>query len=185
MALPEYHRNDGGPWKKASPGAMLNNSIVRRDLFYLLTMFVGCEPIIKLRRDRLDVLYNDLSANEIAHRLATTASFLRARDFYVEEEVKGKDDDTQKWARKLRGQHCGTLQEDVSSGKTIPLDLREACNKIIHASEYRFDVVGEDMASSYIVPTLYLYGSHRRVRWRVVLDVLRYIEIGMDYTEFS
>ena len=183
--MSEFDRNDQGTWRKASPGAKLDNSIVRRDLFYLLTMFVGCEPIIKLRRDLLDILYNDLFENEIAHRLATTASFLRARDHYIDEEIKRTGDDSiRTWARKLRSKHCGTLRKDASSGQTVPLDLREACNKIIHSREYVFRVAGED-TTRYITPNLELYGSNRGEEWHAVLDVLRYIEIGMDYTDWT
>jgi hypothetical protein len=185
--LPEYDRDDQGTWKKASPGAMLDNAIVRRDLFYLLTMFAGCEPIMKLRRDLLDVLYNDLFESEIAHRLATTASFLRARDDYIDEEIerRGSDDETRTWARKLRSKHCGTLRKDATSSRTVPLDLREACNKIIHSREYVFRIAGEDTAR-HITPFLDLHGrSNGGQKWHAVLDVLCYIEIGMDYTAWN
>jgi hypothetical protein len=183
--LAEYIQD--GSWKKASPGAMLDNAVVRRDLFYLVAIFMGDQSVNGLRNSVSD-LWNELSEHEITLRLASTASFLRARDDYIADEIARRDnEEIRRRGKELRSQTCGTLQEDMESEQVIPLTLREACNKVIHASDYRFDVEGE-FEDSYINPAIYLYGSRQGKKgkqWRAVLDIVRYAEIGATYTTFS
>lgn len=182
--MPEFFNE--GPWKRAAPGAMLDNAIVRRDLFFLLNALMANKSIAELQRQRLSDCYDEFAIEEISLRLATTASFLRARDDHVLNEVAHiNTDETREWAKRLRDQQCGTLQEDESNAESIALTLRETCNKVLHATEYRFDVVRGGNPDSYVDPILYLYGWKQGKRWRAVLDVLRYVEIGMDYTQFS
>ncbi|OKO75935.1 hypothetical protein AC629_33370 [Bradyrhizobium sp. NAS80.1] len=62
---------------------------------------------------------------------------------------------------------CGKLFPNWATDpdKVEVLSLREACNKIIHATDIRFDVVVPDAAinpdeeGAYYQPHLYLYGS--------------------------
>jgi hypothetical protein len=63
------------------------------------------------------------------------------------------------------------------------LKLREACNKIIHATDIRFDVVTPDKANpdeedAYILPRLYLYGKKDRSDWRAVLSIVDFVKWG-------
>ena len=57
------------------------------------------------------------------------------------------------------------------------LTLREACNKIIHADNFRFDVVqpylsDPDAEGDYIQPFVYLYGTKGDKDWRAVLSIV-------------
>lgn len=66
---------------------------------------------------------------------------------------------------------CGTLQKDLTIPDVVALNLREACNKIIHACKVRFDV--EELGSQrYLNPIIYLYGNLYGREWRVQLDVI-------------
>ncbi|MGL3106002.1 hypothetical protein [Bradyrhizobium sp. BR 1432] len=78
------------------------------------------------------------------------------------------------------GSDCGKLFPNWATDKSKfeVLTLREACNKIIHATDIRFDVVVPDAANNpdeegaYYQPRLYLYGSKGRNDWRAELSLL-------------
>jgi len=88
---------------------------------------------------------------------------------------------------------CGELEQAPSSdaplgqgpldGKIIPLTLKEAFNKIIHATIMNTDsdVVsdGEELATTNrIKPTLYLYGRHMNGKpWRVTLELMEFVRL--------
>jgi hypothetical protein len=68
---------------------------------------------------------------------------------------------------------CGTIQKDILSEEVEILDLREACNKIIHAKSVRYDVE-ELNIQIYLNPFIYLYGSVQGKQWRVNLDIIKF-----------
>jgi hypothetical protein len=82
-------------------------------------------------------------------------------------------DDREGRVFKLVGSDCGSIQRDVDSLQTETLDIREACNKIIHAEIVRFDV--EELGvQRYMNPIIYLYGKLGRSSWRAQLDVIKF-----------
>jgi hypothetical protein len=82
--------------------------------------------------------------------------------------------------------NCGTLWSKWSKPRTIaePLMLREACNKIIHATKIHDDLVipyrryNPDEAESYIRPFLYLYGTKDGKDWRAKLSMVDFVRSG-------
>ena len=74
----------------------------------------------------------------------------------------------------LVGSDCGTLQKDLSIQVVNTLEIREACNKIIHAEKVRFDV--EELGvQKYLNPIIYLYGTTQQGKeWRAQLDVIKF-----------
>ena len=69
----------------------------------------------------------------------------------------------------------GELNEDVSQTTSIPLDFREACNKIIHAQQVHFD--GESHPTTgvqYLNPVVHLYGTKGRKKWKATLDITQF-----------
>jgi hypothetical protein len=82
--------------------------------------------------------------------------------------------------------NCGTLYPDwrKQKKKKEVLTLRQACNKIIHATEISYDLVVPDKAhnpdyeGAYIRPRLYLYGELDRRRWRAVLSIVDFAKWG-------
>lgn len=89
----------------------------------------------------------------------------------------------------------GPMNEQRDCGKLFPnwatdpakvevLTLREACNKIIHATDIRFDVVIPDAAinpdeeGAHYLPRLYLYGSKGRNDWRAELSLIDFARWG-------
>jgi hypothetical protein len=81
---------------------------------------------------------------------------------------------------------CGKLFPNWATDKKNAevLSLREACNKIIHATDIRFDVVvpdadrNPDEEGAYHRPYLYLYGSKGRSDWRAVLSLIDFAKWG-------
>jgi hypothetical protein len=81
---------------------------------------------------------------------------------------------------------CGKLFPNWAGDpkKVEVLRLREACNKIIHATDIRFDVVIPDEAmnpdgiGAYTQPHLYLYGSKDRNEWRAELSLIDFARWG-------
>jgi hypothetical protein len=112
-----------------SPGAMLDDAVVRRELFHLAAAFLAdrsanAEPD---RFEGLSMLWNEHVHDEIILRLNSTASILRARDDELTTRL-----DTLNPLRKtlvvMSTSNCGTLQEDMSVETVKALTLREACN---------------------------------------------------------
>jgi hypothetical protein len=69
---------------------------------------------------------------------------------------------------------CGELIQDLNDQKKkLPLSLREACNKIIHARKIHYDVEKLSYAN-YINPVIYYYGSYKGKNWKAILDVEKF-----------
>jgi hypothetical protein len=63
------------------------------------------------------------------------------------------------------------------------LKLREACNKIIHAADIRFDAVQPYLSDpyaegDYVGPHLYLYGTKGSQNWRAILSIVDFAKWG-------
>ena len=83
---------------------------------------------------------------------------------------------------------CGELWENwdrtkrPSKGKSKPLTVRDACNKIIHASNIVDDVVwpnrelNPDQVGMYIRPFVYLDGTHQGQDWRAKLSIIDFAQ---------
>ncbi|HHL4081431.1 hypothetical protein [Burkholderia sola] len=71
---------------------------------------------------------------------------------------------------------CGTLTRDLTTpDATIALELREACNKIIHADYWHFDLEANERGRSYLTPTMHIYGRTQGGRnWKATLDVVEF-----------
>lgn len=134
--------------------------------YRLLTIFLASKPLSKLR----DGEYNsgpDILAQheqpEIEHLLIQIAILYRISD------------DNARAGRTLNGPWnptVGRLYRDASKEESGDLSLREACNKIIHVTKLRYDVVdGEYPWQNYVQPTLYLYGHKANQEWKAELDV--------------
>jgi len=112
----------------------------------------GFDPIYKIQEVENDEI------TRILLSLAVTARVIDDREGYVFERV---------------GSDCGTLQTDVATTAIDVLEIREACNKIIHANKVRFDVetLGEQ---KYLNPVIYLYGNLKGKNWRAQLDIVKF-----------
>ena len=162
--------------KFKSPGAML-------DLFYLTALFIADEKVTKRVFEPVSEQWSEHLEHEVCLRLSSTAAILRARDDYLAAEVAEQNDEgVKRWAEELRSTMCGSFQPDVNSDRSAVLNMREACNKIIQARRYEFKVAGDPR---YLDPIVYLYGSHKGREWGATLDILLYVDAGIQYTSFN
>jgi len=67
-----------------------------------------------------------------------------------------------------------TVGEFVESSKHEVLDLKEACNKIIHCLQY--EILSED---NVLLSEIKIYGEKGNKQWHVKLDGIKYIINGL------
>lgn len=158
-------------------GHFFDSGPIRLDLWRLLTSFLAERAFSQVSEYELYAehrpllsLYSDFADTEMTRILLSSAVALRVaddRDGRILDQIADP---------------CGELQTDCGRREIIPLTLREACNKLLHAERINFDVErldGGDLAQlgypTFLNPTVYLYGAYRGTEWRAVLDVLSYI----------
>jgi len=86
--------------------------------------------------------------------------------------------------KKTRVQQCGSLWSrwPKNKGKVELLTLREACNKLIHATDIRDDLIipdrrnNPDEVGTYIRPFVYLYGTKDGTLWRAKLSLVHFAQ---------
>jgi hypothetical protein len=134
--------------------------------YRLLTMFLASKGLSELRDGEYDSGADILSQHEqpeIEHSLIQIAILYRIAD------------DNARAGRSFNGPWnpvVGKLYPDVSKEQSEELNLREACNKIIHLTKLKYNMIeGEYSWQSYVQPTLYLYGRKDSQEWKAVLDV--------------
>jgi hypothetical protein len=158
-----------------APVAMLDRSIVQRDLYILVALFLADEKITALENAVTDSAEAYLE-DEIEARLLSTAALLRAWDDQLAQAQNPSEA-----VRKLRAQTCGSLEEKIGR-QAVGLTLREACDRIIHAERITFDIDQHPVAHRpYANPKIYLYGSHGRQQWRATVNIIEYAAIGTAY----
>lgn len=171
--MAEYDRPD-----YLRQGHLFDTTPLRRDVWILLLIVLADRAYMELTEpehladgyaQHLLGLNAEFATDELSRILLSTSIALRVID--------DRDDRILE-----RLEACGELQPDVKSAARVPLSVREACNKIVHATKLNYDLARLDggavdqagSAPCYMQPTIYLYGSHRGVMWRCVLDLVRF-----------
>lgn len=76
--------------------------------------------------------------------------------------------------------NVGELRKDVSGAEDlVPLELREACNKIIHAKKVHFDC-DSNGNSDGLNPILYLYGNKGAKEWKATLNIVKFCTAALN-----
>jgi hypothetical protein len=157
---PQGHQFDPGP--------------VLLDLHRLLCAVLADPRVAKLVLDEFDPIWalrQEHLRTEVTRIMVSSAVALRIVF----------DRENPKIFKKLKTD-CGKLYPDWAGKKQkVALSLREACNKIIHATEIRFDVVSPrghlpHYPGSYIRPQLYLYGKKDKLEWRAKLSLIDFVK---------
>lgn len=148
-------------------GHLLSTTLV--ELHRLVSIFIASKGFADLmERPSFFTLQQQCQEDEIWRILLLLAITARVMD------------DANNQPLELLSDSCGTLVKDMARPDiAVPLVLREACNKIIHASGRDFDVKCNDRGRSYISTKLYLYGKKGQSEWKATLDVLSFAE---EYT---
>lgn len=144
------------------------------DLYRLVCLFLADKRVAKLGPDYYHIwnLKNEFLRSEVTRILISTAIAIRIR---IDQKEK-------KLSKELKAP-CGKLYPNLPSRKSEPLTLREACNKIIHATKIRFDIevppsarYGHDVYLN--APYLYLYGERNSEKWRAKLSIVEFAELA-------
>lgn len=146
------------------------------DLYRLLCMVTSSRDVAKrgLAAPAIAMMQGGFFKSEVTRILISCAAGLRIRF----DQSRGPTDEQKA--------DCGKLFPNwATHPKTVEvLTLREACNKIIHATDIRFDVVVPDAAinpdeeGAYYQPRLYLYGSKGHNDWRAELSLIDFARRG-------
>lgn len=147
------------------------------DLYRLVCMFLADRQIAKhtVTFRSIDVLQEKYFKTEVTRILTSCATGIRIL-FDNRPTFRGVPDRSD----------CGKLYPNWANDQSTfeVLTIREACNKIIHATDIRFDVVipdrqnNPDQEGTYHQPSLYLYGSKNRNNWRAELSILDFTKWG-------
>ncbi|MDO9468160.1 MAG: hypothetical protein Q7J36_12745 [Thiobacillus sp.] len=163
--MAEYKNPQEGNFKE---GHFPNTSNTVLELHRLLALFLASKSFAALRTnfpgEGFDPIYKiqDVEEDEITRLLLNLAITARVID------------DRQDRALERVGSNCGQLEKNGGGDQQVEaLNLREACNKIIHAKKIRFDVE-EDAGQSYLNPFIYLYGEQNGKSWKATLDIVAF-----------
>lgn len=134
--------------------------------YRLINIFLASKPLHKLcdgeYNSGADILVNTFEKLEIENLMLQLAILLRTADTAV---LNGKSESNR------MNPVVGKL-ENISKGEVKNLDLREACNKIIHVEEIKYEFVdGEFDWERYLEPTIYLYGKMKYDKWKATLNM--------------
>lgn len=165
--MAEYKNPQEGHFKE---GHFPNTSNAVLELHRLLSIFLSSRAFAALRNgypgEGFDPIYKiqEVEEDEITRLLLNLAITARVID------------DRQDRIFELAGSNCGQLEKRQKDGSVLNvevLNLREACNKIIHAAKVRFDIE-EEAGQPYLNPYIYLYGEQNGKSWKAVLDIIAF-----------
>lgn len=162
--MAEYVNPQEGTFKE---GHFPNTSNALLELYRLLTIFLASKNFATLLTNDpgvgFDPFYQlqEVESDEITRLLLSLAITARVID------------DRENRVLELIGSNCGEFQRDIQKSDTEILDLREACNKIIHAKKKRCDI-DEINGQTYLNPFMYLYGEQGPKHWKAKLDIVSF-----------
>ena len=146
---------------------LIDGRTMTLELYRLLSIFYASEKYATINTTLHDdsvALLLDFQESEITRILTSTAISARIID--------DRDD-------KYLNDHntsCGELISNIENpNSAIPLSLREACNKIIHATKIHYDVSELKNGLRYLNPTIYYYGRFKGKDWKAILDIEKYV----------
>lgn len=150
----------------------------RLDLYRLLSCFFASAEFARLRArlryEKVADIGDEFEEYEVTRLLVNIAAKVRM--------IQDRDME-HPW--NLTGS-CGKFTPDLSKPRRREdLSLREACNKIIHAKHFKFDIKklkvrdGEYTGTvTALRPYIHLYGEKQDVSWKATLNIVEFSKIG-------
>ena len=159
------HRFDAGPYLL--------------DLYRLLCMELGDRPVVRetVKSPIFERLRDEYIESESIRILTSTSIVLRILFDRHDRKRAGRQWHDEK-LDEAKNSDCGRLWTRWPVKKSEVLTLREACNKIIHATKVHRDIADPDPGRkpSYYRPYLYLYGKKDGLDWRAELSIIAFAE---------
>jgi hypothetical protein len=153
-----------------TPGYRLNSATVLRDLYRLAAALLSLKPFqefASVADGSLLVLRERFAEDELIHLLVSTAI---ANRLQLDHMLKLRIDPSELSYQPLEG-ICGHLYEPADSKEGVPLQFRDACNKIIHARNIQ--------VSDIMRPVLRLRGERSKTNWYVEICLLDYVGVSV------
>ena len=157
----------------------ITESRVFVDLYRLLTSCFASDHLNSLRDD-LDTPYlsvlnlRDACEKEEIHELLLK---LAASYRVQQDQVPGYNRSTGRANVNPYHDKCGVLYADTSELKTQVLTLREACNKIIHATGFEHVYKRNNQIDDWsLAPRMILHGERNGTEWKAELDILLFVD---------
>jgi hypothetical protein len=161
--------------RHATKGPHFDSMFAREKFFVLLSLFNASRRSADLCDDGNGCVFrgliDDYEEELITRLLIETAAMTRMKDDLFEQQ-HGFNAETHK-------DIVGKLFSPAKSKTAATLNLREACNKIIHAKLINFDVARRrTWHARHLNPKIYLYGERGKQQWKAEVDVIRFVELG-------
>jgi hypothetical protein len=146
------------------------------DLYRLFGIVLGDQQLAKMETgsSTIQMLRGEYVYSELIRILTSTAVALRILF----------DQHTQEFTT-VSQRPCGELFSDwPKTQKPEALTLREACNKIIHATKVHYDEVDPNPGSNpdqigvYLLPNVYLFGKRDVSDWKAKLSVIEFAKFA-------
>jgi hypothetical protein len=169
VPVPHYlepgHRFDAGPYLS--------------DLYRLLCMEIGDRLVVRaaIKSPIFERLREQYIEGETIRILTSSSIALRILfDRHDAKRVGRRRHDEN--LDEVKSSKCGLLYARWPVKRSEVLTLREACNKIIHATTIHRDIADPDPGRkpSHYRPYLYLYGKKDSVDWRARLSIIAFAE---------
>lgn len=154
-------------------GFFFDVQVFRCDLYRLLNSFFATAEYAKLSCKRetesLSLLAEEFQEFEITHLLVSIAATVRVI----------QDRDARHGAKSRAS--CGKYFVDADKKQSVPLTLREACNKIIHAERFNFDAKTLPVSErglpnpTYTLRPFMHLGRYGSTNWKAELNVLQFV----------
>jgi len=161
------------PWRRE--GFFFDVASFRSDLYRLISSFyasitfaecgedVDDDPVRELQGD-----FEEFEITRLMVSIAVAARIMDERDGYLSSKF---------------GLECGQITPDLSQPDVVePLSLREACNKIIHARKFNWDVEHlkdegnlPHPITRFVAPTMFLYGRRDKTEWKATLNITEFV----------
>lgn len=183
---------DSDPSGLVLPSHIVDDAQIRLELYRLANIFLSSDAIatmvladveageVRISDDHFMItLREDHLYNEMSRILIYTA--IQCRIFAAWKH----ETDNPVW-----GKTCGELEKATAKdvplgqgplgGKIVPLTVREAFNKIIHAKVMHADMEDTESCQAWAPrakfnPQIYLYGRQNGRPWRATLNIIDYI----------
>jgi hypothetical protein len=158
--MPEDERLD---WGSTNHRILIDPGATRLTLFHLLALVLASEKFYALGYDDPVLsLYLSLEEPETHRCLISTAISIRT----ILDRARGEG-----WFHS-KSKVCGTLAVGLEGkAKVSDLNIREACNKIIHADTIKF-AVDDPENPTCLFPIVHLYGKQNTRSWKATLNLL-------------
>jgi len=157
---------------------------IEKDLYHLLCYFLASPRLSDLAIEDYEhrghqgihvfnMFLNAFEKQNIQELLISIAVRLRMIDDRLninhKKQINGERNDV------------GTLTKGTGKAGDKILTIRDACNKVIHATliEYSSDSIElRGKKKTYLKPELFLYDKTDKSGWKAKIDIIRFVKIG-------